>query len=105
MPKRRNFECPNCGTVVSEPTKTWQLVAPIPDRKGRITVTVMGAFECPNCSHKWRDVVSKLKIGETSVEVSGREIGIEEKREPKVIEIDLENLDEEIAEMEEYEEE
>jgi len=49
--------------------------------------------------------VSKLKIGETSVEVSGREIGIEEKREPKVIEIDLDDLDEEMAEMEEYEEE
>ncbi len=97
MPRSRKKKhvCPSCGTEVAEPVKTWQLVAPIPDRKGRITVTIMGVFECPNCGYKWRGVVSKIKVGSSSVEVEGREIGEEEKRPPKIIELDLSDLEEE----------
>jgi predicted molibdopterin-dependent oxidoreductase YjgC len=28
--------CPRCGTRVEEPVKTWTLVSPLPDKKGRI---------------------------------------------------------------------
>ncbi len=62
--KRRDpFVCPVCGTRVSEPVKTWTLVSPMPDKYGRITITVMGSFVCPNCGHKWRAVIKKLKEG------------------------------------------
>ncbi|MEB3846904.1 MAG: chromatin protein Cren7, partial [Desulfurococcales archaeon] len=48
MPRRRKkrdpFVCPRCGTRVSEPVKTWTIVSPIPDKYGRITVTIMGSF-------------------------------------------------------------
>mgnify|MGYP000147266293 CR=1 FL=1 len=96
MPRKaRITTCPKCGTDVKEPTKTWQLVAPIPDKKGRITVTVMGVFQCPNCGYKWRGVVSKIKVGGTGIEVGGKEIEEEEKKPPKIIEIDIDNLEEE----------
>ncbi|HDI00988.1 MAG TPA: chromatin protein Cren7 [Candidatus Bathyarchaeota archaeon] len=61
--------CPECGTEVGEPYKTWELVAPIPDRKMRITITVMGMFQCPNCGKKFRAVVSKIKVGPEGAEV------------------------------------
>jgi len=98
MPRKARInKCPKCGTEVKEPVKTWQLVAPIPDKKGRITVTVMGVFQCPKCGYKWRGVVSKIKVGGTGIEVGGKEIKEEEeeKRPPKIIEIDIDNLEEE----------
>ena len=107
MPKRKKkkdpFVCPNCGTRVNEPKKTWQLVSPMPDSKGRITITVMGSFECPNCGHKWRGVVSKIKVGGEGVEVEaggkkkelkgGKEAP--EPREGEIIELDLEEIEKE----------
>jgi len=89
--------CPVCGTRV-EPTRTWNLVSPIPDSKGRITITVMGSFECPNCGRKWRGVVSKIKVGGAGVEVeaggSKKVLGGEGevKREGEVIELDVEEI-------------
>ncbi len=93
-----------CGTRVEKPVKTWQLVAPMPDRYGRITITIMGVFECPNCGHRWRTVISKIKTGGGEVEVEtakGRKkLGTSKPKEaPKrvgqIIEIDLDELDEE----------
>ncbi len=98
MPRKKIIKCPRCGTEVKEPVKTWQLVAPIPDRKGRITITIMGVFQCPNCGYRWRGVVSKIKVGGGEVEVGSKKLGKEEEEErrpPKVIEIDISNLDEE----------
>jgi len=46
-------------------------VAPLPDKKMRITITVMGMYQCPNCGHKFRGVVSKIKVGPGDVEVRG----------------------------------
>ncbi len=89
--------CPVCGTRV-EPTRTWNLVSPIPDSKGRITITVMGSFECPNCGRKWRGVVSKIKVGGSSVEVEAGgakkvlEGGEEARREGEIIELDVEEI-------------
>ena len=98
MPRRRKSEnpfiCPVCGTRV-EPKKTWQLVSPFPDSKGRITITIMGSFECPNCGHKWRAVISKIKVGADEVELEGvsgkvaREKTPTPKREGEIIEIDI----------------
>lgn len=97
MPRKARInKCPKCGIEVKEPIKTWQLVAPIPDKRGRITVTVMGIFQCPKCGYRWRGVVSKIKVGGTGIEVGGREIKEEEeKRPPKIIEIDIDNIEEE----------
>ncbi len=84
--------CPNCGTRVQEPVKTWTLTSPLPDKYGRITVTVMGSFECPNCGYKWRAVVKKLKVGGEEPGAGARR---EEKRQGEIIEIDLDELDKE----------
>ena len=94
--KRRDpYICPRCGTR-TEPIKTWQLVSPFPDSKGRITITVMGSFVCPNCGYKWRAVISKIKVGGNEVEVEAgakkaaiKEEKTPEKREGEVIEIDI----------------
>ena len=90
--KRDPHVCPVCGTRV-EPKKTWQIISPFPDAMGRITVTVMGSFECPNCGHKWRAAISKLKVGAEGVEVGGVKVSEprkrEEERRGEVIEIDI----------------
>jgi len=69
MPKRKENRCPECGEIATEPYKTWQLVAPFPDKKMRITVTVFGMFNCPSCGKKFRGVVSKAKLGAEGIEV------------------------------------
>jgi len=100
--RRRRNTCPICGTVVEEPYKTWQLYSPLPDSKGRITITVMGMFQCHNCGYKWRGVVSKIKVGGEEVEIEGSK-GVSKlksegkparKREGEIIEIDISDLDE-----------
>ena len=104
MPKKKQtdpYVCPVCGTRVEKPVKTWQLVSPLPDAYGRITITVMGSFECPN-GHKWKAVVSKIRAGGSSVEIEGKkgvkkigEEGQKEEDRGEVIELDLSDLDEE----------
>jgi len=105
MPRRKRdpYVCPRCGTRVEQPVKTWQLVSPLPDSKGRVTITIMGSFVCPNCGYKWRAVISKIKVGgeEVELEASGKKAEIkssaskrtEEKRGGgEVIEIDLDEI-------------
>ncbi len=98
MPRRKKdpYVCPRCGTRVSEPVKTWTLVSPLPDKYGRITITIMGSFVCPNCGYKWRAVIKKLKEGGHPPADKP-----EEKEEGEIIEIDLSDLDN----LGEYEEE
>lgn len=85
------FTCPVCGVRVTDPERTWTVVSPIPDSKGRVTVTVMGSFRCPN-GHTWKAVIKKFKSG-------GEEEGEEAPPEPgEVITLDLsdiQNVDEE----------
>lgn len=101
MPKQKAKEpsggiCPSCGARV-QPSKTWQLVAPLPDSKGRITITIMGSFECQNCGHKWKGIVTKMKVGD-EVEIEGAKKSItlpKESTKPKqsaVIELDLDDI-------------
>ena len=92
--------CPKCGTAV-EPSKTWQLVSPLPDSQGRITITVMGSYECPTCGYRWRGVVTKMKVGE-DVEIEGAKKSVKLSKETSkpsrtahVIELDLEELESE----------
>jgi len=66
--KKRNI-CPSCGREVKEPYKTWELVAPFPDKKMRLTVTILGMFKCPSCGKKFRGTVGKVKIGPEDIEV------------------------------------
>lgn len=89
--KRDPFICPRCGTRVTEPVKTWTIVSPIPDKYGRITVTVMGSFQCPNCGARWRDSIKKIKTGGDEEAMGAND---EEKVEGEIIEIDLSDLDE-----------
>ncbi|MDI6847287.1 MAG: chromatin protein Cren7 [Candidatus Bathyarchaeia archaeon] len=71
MPKKQTRQnlCPECETPVKDPYKTWELVAPFPDKKMRITVTIFGMYECPKCGKKFRAVVSKAKLGTESIEL------------------------------------
>ena len=96
--------CPKCGTVVQEPAKTWQLVSPLPDAEGRITITVMALFVCPNCGFKWRAALSKMKVGGEGIEIEGakkgavkmvKEEGGKSERRENVIELDLSEIMEE----------
>ena len=84
--KKDPYVCPKCGTRVTEPLKTWTLVSPMPDKHGRITITIMGSFQCPNCGYKWRAVIKKIKEG-------GYPAAEQEKQEGEIIEIDLSDLD------------
>ncbi len=94
-------KCPRCGYDVS-PTKTWQLVSPMPDAEGRITITVMGSFNCPNCGYRWRGRVSTVKVGpEGEVEVGeGKKRKRRRKRKEEreeyrgtIIEVDLSDIE------------
>ncbi|MEM0058027.1 MAG: chromatin protein Cren7 [Candidatus Bathyarchaeia archaeon] len=69
MPKTRQNLCPECGTEVKDPYKTWELIAPFPDKKMRITMTVFGMYECPKCGKKFKGIVSKVKLGAEGIEI------------------------------------
>ncbi len=91
------MKCPRCGSE-SRPLKTWHLTSPLPDAEGRVTITIMGSFRCPECGHSWRGRVSVLKVG------GGHDVEVGERRRRsvegkaasenrgKVIELDVSNL-------------
>lgn len=54
-------ECPNCGTEVSEPRKTWNMAGRA-DRQGMKTQLTIGLFDCPTCKKTFRKVLKKKKI-------------------------------------------
>jgi hypothetical protein len=85
---RGRRSCPQCGARASSPIRTWTLVSPIPDKYGRVTITVMGAFICESCGKTWSSPIEKIKSGEERLEARGEG----ERREPEVIVIDLEEL-------------
>jgi len=55
--------------VAKDPYKTWQLIAPFPDKKMRITVTIFGMFKCPSCGKNFKGIVGKAKMGAEGVEI------------------------------------
>lgn len=56
------MRCPRCGSE-TQPSKMWHLTSPIPDSEGRVVITIMGSFKCPNCGHSWRGRVNVLRVG------------------------------------------
>jgi len=95
MPRRKENTCPSCGSTEYDVVRTWQLVSPLPDRMGRITVTVMGVMKCKRCGYQWKGVVSKLKVGGSSIAIGDKEIEEKEERRVKEIILDLEDLEDE----------
>lgn len=101
MPRKqeKNIKvCPSCGTYVEKPEKTWHLTSPLPDAQGRITITIMASFICPNCGSKWKGVLSKIKVGGEEVEVEGgrktSKLTAEKKtdRPRETIELDIDDI-------------
>ncbi len=94
MPRRKTnpFTCPECGERALNPIRTWTLVSPIPDKHGRVTITIMGAFICSKCGKTWSSPIQKLKSGEEKVGIEERS----ERGEPEVIVIDIEELKKEL---------
>ncbi len=54
-------ECPQCGTIVANPLKTWSLVGR-PSKKGERFKLTMGLYECLECERKFRVVLGREKI-------------------------------------------
>jgi len=63
--KTKRISCPKCGTIINPketlPSKTWNLVSPMPDKEGRVTLTIMASFECPSCGKSLRAALQKIK--------------------------------------------
>ncbi len=92
MSKKQSLKCPKCGSTDVEIIKNWQLTSPLPDRYGRITITVMGVVKCRNCGYQWRGVISKIKVGGSGVAIGDKEIEEKEERRVKEIVLDLEEI-------------
>ena len=52
--------CPECGTEVINPIKTWSMVGR-PTKKGEQFKLTLGIFTCPLCRKKFRRVIEKKK--------------------------------------------
>jgi len=67
------ISCKSCGQVVNPkdnpPSSTWTLTSPLPDKEGRITLTVMGSFDCPRCGKNIKAAMKKIKSDD---EISGK---------------------------------
>ncbi|BAN91009.1 hypothetical protein [Aeropyrum camini] len=84
------YICPSCGARAGEVEKTWTLVSPLPDRYGRITITVMAVLTCRECGYSWKAPIQKMKTGGDE-EAAAR--GEEPPRRPgQVIELDLDEI-------------
>lgn len=65
--KEKKIMCKKCSTVIdpvkTPPKKTWQLVSPMPDKNGNVTLTMMGSFTCPNpdCGKSVLAAMAKIK--------------------------------------------
>lgn len=67
------ISCKSCGQVINAkdnpPSSTWTLTSPLPDKEGRITLTVMGSFDCPRCGKNIKAAMKKIKSDD---ELSGK---------------------------------
>ena len=67
------ISCKSCGQAINPkenpPSSTWTLTSPLPDKEGRITLTVMGSFDCPRCGN---NVIAALKKIKSDDEISGK---------------------------------
>jgi len=91
LSEKATVKCPKCSSSNIEVLRTWQLTSPLPDKYGRVTVTVMGVMKCRSCGHQWRGVVSKIKVGGESVVIGDKEIGGGERRVKEIV-LDLDEI-------------
>ena len=91
------ISCKSCGQGINPkehpPSSTWTLTSPLPDKEGRITLTVMGSFECPRCKKNVKAAMKKIKSDEEVDGKSKKEILIE-----KLLALDSNTKLEDIAE-------
>ncbi len=75
--KKKRITCKKCGCIINPienpPSKTWQLISPMPDKEGRVTLTIMGSFKCPDCGAAVRAAMKKIKGDEIGSGQSKRE--------------------------------
>jgi len=90
LSSKNTRKCSKCGSTNVDVVKTWNLVSPLPDKAGRITLTIMGVLKCRNCGYTWKSTVSKIKVG-GGVEIEGKQ-EIAEERPPKEIILDLDEI-------------
>lgn len=78
--KKKQISCKKCGCIINPvetpPNKTWQLISPMPDKEGRVTLTIMGSFNCPECGASVRASLKKVK-GDEEFGKSKKELLIE----------------------------
>lgn len=79
--RKKKIACKKCGREINPtetpPLKTWQLVSPMPDKKGRVTLTIMGSFRCPDCNASVRASLRKIKGDEMGSGKSKKELLIQ----------------------------
>jgi transcription initiation factor TFIIIB Brf1 subunit/transcription initiation factor TFIIB len=79
--RRKKISCKKCGCVINPvehpPNKTWQLISPMPDKEGRVTLTIMGSFRCPDCNASVRASLKKVKGDEMGSGKSKKELLIQ----------------------------
>ncbi len=69
MPKKaRYIKCKYCGSTFRQlgdkyVLKTWHKVAPMPDKHGNITISIMAVWVCPNCGKKNMGKLTSIKSG------------------------------------------
>jgi protein-arginine kinase activator protein McsA len=68
-PKKKRVKMVKCKPCAKEfnpqteltPEKTWNVFSPMPDKKGRITITQMATFRCPDCGKILRGSLGSRK--------------------------------------------
>ncbi|MFW9991704.1 MAG: hypothetical protein ACFFD4_06565 [Candidatus Odinarchaeota archaeon] len=70
--KEQKITCKKCSTVINPkdhpPGKTWEMISPMPDKEGNVTLTIMGSFRCPN-PNCGKSVIAALR------KIKGADIG------------------------------
>ncbi len=63
--KQKKIKCKKCGTEwlpTEVPTnKQWNIVSPMPDKNGNVTITIMATWTCPNCGKSVTGALGKTK--------------------------------------------
>ncbi len=79
--RKKKILCKKCGYVLNPietpPEKTWQLISPMPDKDGRVTLTIMGSFHCPTCNASVRASLKKIRGDEIGSGKSKKELLIQ----------------------------
>ena len=79
--RKKKISCKKCGHIINPietpPEKTWQLISPMPDKEGRVTLTIMGSFHCPMCNASVRASLKKIRGDEIGSGKSKKELLIQ----------------------------